>query len=69
MPGLLDPAQNLLDLLLAEPAQPLERLRTQVKDVADVVYPTGVQQTGRGLVAEPVDVQGTTGGKMEDRLP
>ncbi len=67
-PSLLHPTQNLVDLLLAEPAQSFERLGAQVEDVAHVVHAAGIEQGDRGLITEPVDVQRAPGGEMEDRL-
>ncbi len=68
-PSLLDPAQNLVDLLLAEPTQSVEGLGAQVKNVSHVVHTAGVQQGGGGLITEPVDVQRAPGGEVKDRLP
>ncbi len=67
-PSLLHPTQNLIDLLLAESAQSVERLGAQVEDIAHVVHAAGIQQGDRGLITEPVDVQRAPGGEMKDRL-
>src|SRR3954463_2669351 len=66
--GGVEAGHDLRDLLVSEAAQPFERARLQMEDVADVVQPAGFQQRDRGLVAEAVDVERAAAGEVEDRL-
>ena len=60
--GGVEAGHDLRDLLVSEAAQPFERARVEMEDVADVVQPTGFQQRDCCLVAQSVDVERTTAG-------
>src|SRR3954471_18651978 len=66
--GGVEASHDLRNLLVSEAAQPFERARVEMEDVADVVQATGFQQRYRCLVAQSVDVERTTAGEVEDRL-